>query len=377
MRVLVVLGVPPLVEGQAQGRTAVGLIRGLVAHGLDVRSIAARAPSAPAGFPPTDLPVDVVDVEPPRRGWRARGEMLTDPLGLLGHGEFAERVVSASREVDVVHLEEVSTAPLARLVQRPAIVHLHYRVERDRSWPAPWRKDVVSYFELVRAERRAIGASRFLQASSPIVAGDIRRLAPQSDVTVAPLCLDPTHYSPAVPPDVPTAGMIGTAWWPPTKTAMERLVRDVWPLVRRGGPDARLAIAGRGTDTLFPAAPAGVEVEGEVEESAAFLSRLSVLLYPVSRGSGMKVKVIEALACGVPVVTTPEGAEGIGPHEGVIVERDNERLAGAAIELMFDRELRARRAAAARNLFLERFAPAPATEPLLAAYERMLRKGNH
>ena len=71
MRVLVVLSQPPRPEGGAPGKVAIGLIRGLVGHGLDVRAVAARQWFAHPGEPPADLPVEVVPVEP-RGPWVSR-----------------------------------------------------------------------------------------------------------------------------------------------------------------------------------------------------------------------------------------------------------------------------------------------------------------
>jgi glycosyltransferase involved in cell wall biosynthesis len=86
----------------------------------------------------------------------------------------------------------------------------------------------------------------------------------------------------------------------------------------------------------------------------------------------MKVKVLEAMASGVPVVTTPAGAEGIEPSEGVIVETEPDRLAAAATDLLTDERARSERGAAARVDFERHYSPGPATAPLIDLYERML-----
>ena len=137
-------------------------------------------------------------------------------------------------------------------------------------------------------------------------------------------------------------------------------------------PDARVIVAGRGTSSVegLDTVP-GVEVRGEVSSAADFLRELSVLVYPVERGSGMKVKVLEAIASGVPVVTTPVGAEGIEADEGVVVETDDRRLATATIELLRDPVARRERGAAGRAAFHRRYTPKPATEPLVNLYRRM------
>jgi polysaccharide biosynthesis protein PslH len=371
VRALVVLPEPPLHEGGASGRCALGLLAGLRGHRVEVRALAARESWASAGDPPADAGVEVVEISPEAPGLRPRLLSLAQPLGGLARSELASRVREAAREADVLHLEEISTARLGDGVPLPAVAHLHYLVRRDRRAAAPWRREFRHVVELARAERRAIRRHRFLLASSPLVAGELRRAArPGTEVVLAPLSLEPESY-PAAPLDgPPLAGLIGSAAWPPTADALRRLVGDVWPLVRHLVPDARLAVAGRGTDSFVPRA-AGIEPLGAVPSAGGFLRGLALLLFPLRRGSGMKVKVLEAIASGVPVVTTPPGAEGIEPNDGVVVESEPHRLADAAAALLRDEGERRKRGAAARATFERLYTPAPATEPIVELYSRM------
>jgi glycosyltransferase involved in cell wall biosynthesis len=371
MRVLVVLAEPPLPEGGAPGRCAVGLLRGLVGHGLDVTALAARQTGAASGAPPSDLPVEIVTVPPDPPGWRGRAQRLERPRGWLSRGVFGERVRELARQADVLHLDETQTVWCDRGTETPAALHVHYLIREDRRWPLPWSHDLRHFLEFVLAERAAILRHRHLVASSPRVADELRRMAPRSQVVVAPLCLDPRLYARAALDGPPTVGIIGTASWPPTRAAVLRLVTRVWPLVHRAIPEARLVVAGRGMAGLAdPRDVPGLTIEGEVPSAAAFLGGLSVLLYPLERGSGMKVKVLESIACGLPVVTTPAGAEGI-EVEGVSIHLDDRALAAAAVELLSDPAARQEQGALARAAFLARYAPAPATRPLVALYREM------
>jgi len=131
-------------------------------------------------------------------------------------------------------------------------------------------------------------------------------------------------------------------------------------------------IAGRGTEKLAGNAGEGVDVLGEVDSAVDFLRSLSLLLYPIQRGSGIKVKTLEALAVGLPVVTTPLGAEGIEAGDGMVVAESEESLVAAAAEILGDPGERRQRGLAARSAFEQRYAPGPATEPLAALYRRMI-----
>ena len=371
MRALVVLPEPPLPEGGASGRCALALLAGLREHGVDVAALAARESWAAPGEPPENAGVHVVDVAPERPGLRPRVLSLTRPLTGLIRSELAGPVRDAARDVDVVHLEEVSTSSFDHGLRRPSVAHLHYLVRRDRPPASPWRREFRHSLELARAEARAIRRHRFLLASSPLVAEELRRRSHRgTEVVLAPLSLEPARYPSATLDGPPVAGIIGSAAWPPTAQAIRRLVTDVWPLVARSAPAARLAIAGRGTDQLLVGA-AGVVAVGPVPSAGDFLRGLSLLLFPLERGSGMKVKVLEAIASGLPVVTTPAGAEGVDGGEGVVVETSTPRLAEAAARLLLDDAERRERGTAARAAFERRYTPRVATEPIAELYARM------
>jgi glycosyltransferase involved in cell wall biosynthesis len=85
----------------------------------------------------------------------------------------------------------------------------------------------------------------------------------------------------------------------------------------------------------------------------------------------MKVKVLEAIASGVPVVTTEPGAEGLSTSDGVVIRDSDAALADEVAELLADRSARLQRGAAGRQLFLDEYAPLPATAPLIPLYARM------
>jgi glycosyltransferase involved in cell wall biosynthesis len=373
IRALVVLTAPPLPEGNAQGRCAVALIRGLRCHGVDVQAIAARRSHSIPGDVPEDLDVEIVPVTPPPRSFRTQLDRVRRPRGEL-RGEFATRVRELARSADVVHLDETEAAWCDEGVDAPSVVHVHHLVRREQDLGAPWTKGFRHVAEYALAERAAARRHRHLIASSPVVAAGLHELAPSAEITLAPLSVDPRYYEPAPLDGPPVAGLVGAGFWPPTQTAIRRLVTDIWPRVLERVPEARLRVAGRSTSTIPDLRPgSGVELVGEVPSAAEFLRGLSLLLYPVPRGSGMKVKVLEALAAGVPVVTTGFGAEGIEPGAGVIVADDDDALVAAAAALLADPDRRRAAGDAALQLFLRRYAPEPATEPLVRLYERMSR----
>jgi glycosyltransferase involved in cell wall biosynthesis len=372
LKALVVLAQPPSFEGTAPARCSAALLRGLAAHDVEATALAPRPAYAAGHAVAADLNVELVELPETHARWADALHRVRYPRGSL-LGPFAERVRELSHTSDVVHLEETETAWCDLGLARPSSLHMHFRVLRDRRLGAPWRNEFRFVLEFAAAEVVAARRHRFLVASSPRIAMSLRKLNSKAEVVVAPLALEPSHYERAALTGPPVAGLIGSGDWPPTRNAILRLTTHIWPAVRRHVPEARLVIAGRRTKELEGPADAanGIEFRGEIESASAFFTDLSLLLYPLDRGSGMKVKVLEALVSGVPVVTTGDGAEGVVATDGVLVRTGDEDLAAAAVELLRDEHARVERGAAARLAFEANYTPSAAAEPIAALFRRM------
>jgi glycosyltransferase involved in cell wall biosynthesis len=374
LRVLVVLPFAPSPEGGAAARCARGLIQGLLARGVECDVLAARYDDEGPPDPPDGLPVELVRVENASR-WRGRWNWLVNPVGELSGGPFAARVRACAQTADVVHFVEIRAATGLRNVRRPTVAQLDCATARDRRLRLSLEWEDLNWIQHVRAERWVARHADALLVSSAEVAEDLARKAPRERIAVAPLSLDPDHYRQRASLEQPLAGMIGTASWPPTANAVRRLLTRVWPRVLESRPGARLALAGVGMEQdSFPelATPAGVQWRGRVPSAPEFLRELGVLLYPLTSGSGVKVKVLEALALGLPVLTTSDGAEGLGGRGGVVVEDDDARLAQATVALLDDHAARVAAGELAHETFREHHSPRVAVAPVLDLYARLL-----
>jgi glycosyltransferase involved in cell wall biosynthesis len=142
---------------------------------------------------------------------------------------------------------------------------------------------------------------------------------------------------------------VGLLSLPHNHDAMVTFLTAYMPAVLALIPEARLRIVGRNAqpDLLAAARQYGqhhVTVEGYVPDLDQVLGQAHAMISPLRFGSGLKVKVLEALARGVPVLTTTVGAEGIasGPQHGVLVEDDLDRHAALMRRLLepsYNREL--------------------------------------
>lgn len=119
--------------------------------------------------------------------------------------------------------------------------------------------------------------------------------------------------------------------------AARELALEILPLIRAARPDAHLLIAGDGADAaLAGLARAGVEVRGFVPDLAPLHAEAALLVLPLHSGGGQITRVPEALAHGLPVVTTPAAAAGLEGLEGVVTAAEPAGLAAAAVGLLGD-----------------------------------------
>jgi len=130
--------------------------------------------------------------------------------------------------------------------------------------------------------------------------------------------------------------------------------------VRQQVPDARLTIAGRGSDELFSSNPErNVEVTGRLDDPASVLTRASTVVVPLRHGSGTRVKILEAFAYGLPVVSTTIGAEGLDVVDGesILIADDPVDFAENIVSLFENRERASSLARAGQELFLSKYSP--------------------
>ena len=125
----------------------------------------------------------------------------------------------------------------------------------------------------------------------------------------------PAPSDPVPTVDRPVAALIADWSWPPNRRSL-RVLLKCWPEVRSRVKGARLLLAGRNLDSMGIGTEGGVELVGEVSKSSEVLSQAALVAFPCPSSSGPKVKVLEALSYGVPVVATPAGVEGVFAPSG-------------------------------------------------------------
>ena len=164
----------------------------------------------------------------------------------------------------------------------------------------------------------------------------------------------------------------------PNQLAAEFLVNKMWPEVAAARPEARLTIVGRGSraflkrmNSLESLANQGVEALGFVEDLTGLFRNCHLFVAPLPEGGGIKIKILEAMARGIPVVTTPVGAEGItaADEEAIVIAPCDDSFASAVLATAHDPAASRRRAVCARHLIEDRFSWEAITEQLTGIYK--------
>jgi glycosyltransferase involved in cell wall biosynthesis len=154
---------------------------------------------------------------------------------------------------------------------------------------------------------------------------------------------------------------MGTLHYPPNADGIRWFMGEVFPLIREHVPEAALTIIGKNPpkDFLERASrdPQFVKVTGYVPDLTPYLEQAAIMVVPVRAGGGMRVRILEAFAQAIPVVTTTIGLEGIDarPGEDVLVADTPAGFAAAVVRLLQDESLQSRLAANGRRLAEQRY----------------------
>jgi len=258
---------------------------------------------------------------------------------------------------DVIHADQTSMAQYALYAakvstcasRRPALVldahNALYRVPERlaAAEPNPLKR------WLLRREARSLAryeASTYRRFDQLVfVSEEDRALFQIPGSRFMPICVDPEER-PLVQrvPAPRTILHLGTMFWPPNIEGVLWFAREVFPQVRARVPEARFVIVGKNPPPvvrgLVDTVP-GIEVTGYVPDPRPYLAETAAFVVPLHAAGGMRVKIVDAWCWGVPIVSTPLGAEGIAVrHEDNLLLADTPAaFAQAVVRLLTQPEL--------------------------------------
>lgn len=380
-----------------------GLIQGMRAAGypLDVLTFVEPGCADPAETPLASSRGDVIGVPLPPRETRDR---LRDLL-LTRDADMARRYVSkdyaaalekllGERDYALVQLEGLEMAsylPILRAkAPRARIVYdahnAEYSLQRlihqvDRRTPSRWPAAAYSLLQwrrLARLERHVCRAVNLVLAVSEADAAALRTLVSGLSPVVVPNGINASEYASVTERlDLGPAALLftGTMNYRPNVDAALWFVDHVLDTIREAVPDARLFVVGNKPHDRLGAIRQrpDVEVTGYVQDVAPFLHSAAVYVAPLRMGSGTRLKLLQAMAAGMAIVSTVTGAEGLDITSGreVVLADDATAFAQAVVALLRDPQRRMALGAAAREMACRRYDWTAILPSLLAAYQEL------
>jgi glycosyltransferase involved in cell wall biosynthesis len=207
----------------------------------------------------------------------------------------------------------------------------------------------------------------------------MQEIAPETAMNVVPNCVDITAFtSDGTARDSLEILFMGILSYRPNAEGITGFLLSSYPLVRQVLPDARVTVVGaHPPPELRRLASAQVRVTGTVPDVRQYLQRASVFVVPIHAGGGTRLKILEAMAMGVPVVSTTIGCEGLDvmPGEELLVADAPEDFARAVLRLLEDPSLGRKLADRALAKVRARYRWERAGEILRAVYTSVVRTG--
>jgi glycosyltransferase involved in cell wall biosynthesis len=280
----------------------------------------------------------------------------------LNMAPYALAVADVPRVLDQENVVSLVVERLCRL-QRPGPKKLALYLE--------WRKLLRYEGEVCRRFNRVLAVSEADRLALQGIAGA------ECPVDVIPIGID-VEATPVIPrrPDAAVIVTVGNMHWPPNAEGVLWFLEEVYPLIKQEILTVRLRVVGpRPPAELLRRGQkdASIEVTGYIEDLPPYLEDSAVMVVPLHAGGGMRVKILEGMAMGLPIVSTTIGCEGIAVVAGehLLVADTPEGFAQATVSLMRDRARANELAHCGRCLVEERYDWRVAYRPLEHIYEAL------
>lgn len=292
-------------------------------------------------------------------------------------------------EFDIVQLESLFMTPYITTIRRYSKARVVLRshnleyVIQDRIAQGernlikrPYRRYLAK--QLREYEMAVLSRVDGVAAISPSDAAHFLEHGSRAPIATIPFGVDLADY-PASEPDTRNAPVffhLGSMDWLPNEEGIRWLLDTVWPKVLRKVPGARLHLAGnKMPKDIIEHGAAGVQVKGRVKNAISYMRERQVMVVPLFSGGGMRVKIIEGMAMGKAVISTPIGAEGIDCTEGedILLASTASAFAEHMVALHRDPERAVALGNAARRLIERTYTDEPIVQELAAFYRRLLK----
>jgi glycosyltransferase involved in cell wall biosynthesis len=233
----------------------------------------------------------------------------------------------ASDDFDIVQLEGPYLSHYIPTIRGRAMIALRAHNQEHRIWKLMSEKEgnPLKRFYLKNLARRITVLERKLLSQVdllvPISYEDslgFDQLGHTLPVAVIPTGIDISDYPLNEKEERLLLFFIGALDWGPNQEGLDWFFREIWPGIRVRWPELTLHLAGRNPDYYFKgkSPPENVVLEGEVDDAIGFFHRHTVMIVPLLTGSGIRIKILEAMAMGKAVISTGIGAAGLHARNG-------------------------------------------------------------
>jgi len=285
---------------------------------------------------------------------------------------------------DLIHAENFYTMPYIPQTDIPVVFieqTIFYRVYQHYvellPWYLFWLKPIlmIDVWKLKYWELRSWKAANFTAAVSEDDAKHIKELTSRKNIYIVPNGVDFEQFSKIIyaKERVPTI-LFGLAdfHWMQNKEGAEILMSSVWPKIKKEIKNAKLWIAGKIAPQVLSQYlnEKDVLIE-EVDDNREAYQKAWILVAPIKSGGGSRTKFFEAMASGLPIVTTTHGIEGIAAENNkeVIIRDNPNKLASEAIKLLRSKKLRESIGSSAQELVKEKYTWQSSAKQLDHLYE--------
>jgi len=388
----------PALEGGPMAMNS--MIEGMIEAGHQVKVLAVN--SEKYHIQAQDIPndyrqktgIELIHIDLRIKVWDALMTMLA------GRSYHVERFISAtfkekliqllhSSSYDAVQLETLFMAPYIPVIRKHSkavivlrahnIEHLIWEriADQTRFFPKRWYIRHLA----TTLKQYELNSLRSMDGIAAITRKDAQFFRQYSSCPVIdiPFGVSPEKYllSDSTPRYPDTIFHIGAMNWIPNEEGIRWFLENVWPLIHHRLPKLRFVLAGRFMPSwLLQQSFPKVEVVGEVPDAQEFIRDHGIAVVPLLSGSGIRIKIIEAMALAKAVITTEVGAEGIfytsGKH--LFIAHQPEEFADAVEQLIRQPETASQMGHQARLLVEEMYDHRRIIDRMLLFYKELIRK---
>jgi glycosyltransferase involved in cell wall biosynthesis len=305
----------------------------------------------------------------------------------FNNAAFRKALVShlSENEYDVIQLEGTFVGPYINTVRQhsKAVVALRQHNVEYQIWERLARNSKNplkrGYLKLLAKRLKAYESRIFheIDAIVPVTEDDLtifRKFAPNVPSFVSPAGIDTDTWFRVDKDPMHHLYHIGSMEWMPNREAVDWFITDIWHLMREAIPNIEFHVAGKNMPEFYETlGKNGLHFHGEVANAHDFISDKGICLVPLRSGSGIRLKILEAMASGKVVVSTTVGAQGIDCEDGkhLLIADTPQQMVNAVNDLLKNPSRAQQLADNAYQLIQDQYSNKAVVGRLVNFYERL------